>query len=67
MLTPTPRRLVEDGMVARTAYAEMPPSVEYALTSLGRSLLETATSTATAQVQWASDHKAELRANRARR
>jgi len=40
----------------------MPPGVEYTLTSLGKSLLETAT----AMVQWAPDHHAELRANRAR-
>ena len=39
MLTLTLRCLERDGLVARTAYATIPPRVEYALTELGRSLL----------------------------
>jgi len=61
MLTLTLRQLGEDGLVTRTAYAEVPPRVEYALTPLGESLLETATSF----IQWASDHHGAIREHRA--
>jgi DNA-binding HxlR family transcriptional regulator len=39
MLTLTLRSLERDGLVTRTVHPTVPPSVEYALTSLGRTLL----------------------------
>ncbi len=63
MLTLTLKRLVEDGLVDRTAYAEVPPRVEYALTELGRTLLPLVISLA----EWAMAHRDEINANRASR
>lgn len=40
MLTLTLRALERDGVVRRTVYATVPPSVEYELTDLGRSFAE---------------------------
>ncbi len=40
MLIQTLRRLERNGFVARRAYAEVPPRVEYALTPLGASISE---------------------------
>lgn len=40
MLTRTLRGLERDGLVRRTTYATVPPSVEYALTEVGRSLTQ---------------------------
>ncbi|MEV0174132.1 helix-turn-helix domain-containing protein [Streptomyces sp. NPDC050803] len=62
MLTLTLRQLQEDGLITRTAYAEVPPRVEYSLTPLGRGLHEIVTSL----VGWAADHHDEIRAHRAR-
>ncbi|MFE7846776.1 winged helix-turn-helix transcriptional regulator [Microbacterium sp. NPDC057407] len=42
MLTLTLRQLQRDGLVARTVYAEVPPRVEYELTTLGGTLIELA-------------------------
>ncbi|WP_330269207.1 helix-turn-helix domain-containing protein [Streptomyces griseorubiginosus] len=62
MLTLTLRQLREDGLITRTAYAEVPPRVEYSLTPLGRGLHEIVTSL----IGWAADHHDEIRAHRAR-
>ena len=40
MLAQTLRKLETDGLVSRTVFATVPPRVDYALTSLGTSLLE---------------------------
>lgn len=61
MLTLTLRQLGEDGLITRTAYAEVPPRVEYSLTPLGESLLGAATSL----IQWVSTHHSEIREYRA--
>ncbi|ASW89809.1 winged helix-turn-helix transcriptional regulator [Mycobacterium marseillense] len=63
MLTLTLKHLVEDGLVDRTAYAEVPPRVEYELTELGRTLLPLVISLA----QWAMAHHEEINANRTSR
>lgn len=47
--------------MTRTAYAEVPPRVEYSLTPLGESLLGVATSL----VDWASTHHSAIREHRA--
>jgi DNA-binding HxlR family transcriptional regulator len=62
MLTLTLRQLGQDGLITRTAYAEVPPRVEYALTPLGKSFLATATSI----VDWAATHHDVIRENRIR-
>jgi DNA-binding HxlR family transcriptional regulator len=60
MLTLTLKHLVEDGLVSRMAYAEVPPRVEYELTELGRTLLPLVISLA----EWAMAHHEEINANR---
>ncbi|MGY0489105.1 winged helix-turn-helix transcriptional regulator [Streptomyces sp. WG-D5] len=62
MLTHTLRQLRRDGLVTRTAYPEVPPRVEYALTALGATLLDAVT----ALIDWAGTHHDEITANRAR-
>lgn len=52
MLTRTVRHLERDGLVARTAFPEVPPRVEYELTAMGRTLIEPAVKLA----EWAVDH-----------
>lgn len=61
MLSVTLRRLERDGMVARTAYPEVPPRVEYSLTPLGSSFIGPAMGV----TQWALDADEEIRRNRA--
>ena len=41
MLTLTLRQLERDGLIDRTVYPTVPPKVEYRLTPLGQTLLET--------------------------
>jgi DNA-binding HxlR family transcriptional regulator len=62
MLTVTVRQLEQDGLVTRTAYAEVPPRVEYTLTSLGRSLHQVVASLIT----WVADHHSQIRDHRER-
>lgn len=61
MLTLTLRQLHRDGLISRTAYAEVPPRVEYALTALGETLLDIVISL----IDWAGAHHDEIRDNRA--
>ncbi|MBF9134277.1 helix-turn-helix transcriptional regulator [Plantactinospora sp. S1510] len=56
MLTRTLRALERDGLAARTVYPTVPPSVEYDLTPLGRTLLNPLSTLA----DWAVDHGAEI-------
>src|SRR3954468_8065394 len=60
MLTLTLRNLERDGLVSRTAYAEVPPRVEYALTPTGKSLIPPALALA----GWAIDHVPQIEASR---
>jgi DNA-binding HxlR family transcriptional regulator len=62
VLTETLRALVADGLVSRQAYAESPPRVDYALTPLGRSLLEPMA----AMRDWAERHVPEVLRSRER-
>jgi DNA-binding HxlR family transcriptional regulator len=62
MLTQTLRSLERDGLVQRTVHPVVPPKVEYALTRLGRTLIEPLK----ALCRWSEKHLAELEANRAR-
>jgi DNA-binding HxlR family transcriptional regulator len=62
MLTVTLRSLEEDGLVTRKLYPEIPPRVEYELTSLGKSLLDVMMSLG----DWARKHEPEISTARAR-
>ncbi len=53
MLTLTLRGLERDGLITRTIYPTIPPRVEYALTDLGKTLLNPVM----ALVNWASDNR----------
>jgi DNA-binding HxlR family transcriptional regulator len=61
MLTLTLRNLERDGLVVRTLHAEVPPRVEYALTTTGRSLLPPALALA----GWAIEHVPHIESSRA--
>ncbi|MFB7843981.1 winged helix-turn-helix transcriptional regulator [Microbacterium sp. NPDC056052] len=61
MLTLTLRQLERDGLVIRTAYAEVPPRVEYRLTALGATLIEIAHTIA----QWAIANHSTIEKSRA--
>ena len=56
MLTLTLRGLERDGLVKRTAFATIPPRVDYELTPLGHSLIEPLAALA----QWGQDHRPEI-------
>jgi DNA-binding HxlR family transcriptional regulator len=56
MLTLTLRNLERDGLVTRTVHPTVPPSVEYGLTRLGRTLLEPVC----ALVAWANQHGEDM-------
>ncbi|HEY6738733.1 MAG TPA: winged helix-turn-helix transcriptional regulator [Actinopolymorphaceae bacterium] len=56
MLTVTLRALERDGLVRRTVHPVVPPRVDYALTQLGRTLLDLSLSL----VQWAMSHADEI-------
>lgn len=60
MLTHTLRQLLQDGLITRTAYAEVPPRVEYTLAPLGQGLNDIVKQL----IGWAADHHDEIRANR---
>jgi DNA-binding HxlR family transcriptional regulator len=61
MLTLTLRQLQRDGLITRTAYAEVPPRVEYALTTLGTTLL----GIVAPLIEWAGDHYQDIQQNQA--
>ena len=61
MLTVTLRGLERDGIVTRTIHPVIPPRVEYALTPMGRTLLDTIGKL----VSWADSHLPEIEAARA--
>ena len=57
MLTQTLRDLQRDGLVSRTVFATVPPSVEYRLTPLGQSLLQPLSGI----IEWAKTHHGAIR------
>ena len=62
MLTLTLRGLERDGLVTRTVFPTVPPRVDYALTDLGRTLLEPILALAA----WARDNRPAIDAARQR-
>ena len=56
MMTQTLRELERDGFITRTVFPTKPPSVEYALTPLGRTILEPIG----ALIAWANRHRGEI-------
>ena len=58
MLSGTLRRLEEDHLIKRKAYAEIPPRVEYSLTDMGRSLMPALQ----LMIEWAQTHFEEVTA-----
>jgi DNA-binding HxlR family transcriptional regulator len=62
MLTLTLRGLERDGLVTREVLPTVPPRVEYALTRMGRTLLEPVWALAT----WAEAHRTPIQASRER-
>ena len=62
MLTVTLRGLERDGIVTRTVYPVVPPRVDYALTPMGTTLLETVREL----IDWADRHAGDIDAARVR-
>jgi DNA-binding HxlR family transcriptional regulator len=62
VLTQSLRALERDGLVARRAYKQVPPKVEYSLTELGGSLCAPVKELRA----WAEDHIGEIRSARER-
>ena len=62
MLTLTLRQLERDGLVERTVYPVVPPRVEYCLTALGATLLDTVHEL----VRWTLRHRGTIAAARSR-
>lgn len=60
MLTVTLRTLEADGLVKRTIYPEVPPRVEYEITSIGKSLLPHIDGLS----KWAVDNLATIKTSR---
>ena len=60
MLTVTLKALEADGLVKRTVYPQIPPKVEYTLTSRGKSLLPHLHGL----VDWAIDNMREIKKSR---
>ncbi len=56
MLARTLRGLERDGLVSRSVYPTVPPQVDYALTELGKSLLQPVD----ALLQWAWAHQPQM-------
>jgi len=61
MLTLSLRQLERDGLVRRTVYPVVPPRVDYELTALGATVLETIESL----VSWTRQHRGEVALARA--
>ncbi|GAA4726989.1 helix-turn-helix domain-containing protein [Nocardioides endophyticus] len=61
MLTRTVRHLERDGLVTRTVYPEVPPRVEYELTTMGRTLI----GPAVALAEWAVDNNPDIEESQA--
>ncbi|WP_435860729.1 winged helix-turn-helix transcriptional regulator [Streptomyces nigrescens] len=62
MLTLTLRQLERDGLLTRTVHPSVPPRVDYALTELGATLLDSVV----ALGEWATAHRHEINNNRHR-
>jgi DNA-binding HxlR family transcriptional regulator len=60
MLTVTLRGLERDGIVTRKVYPIVPPRVEYTLTPMGQTLLETIVQL----MRWADEHATDIDASR---
>lgn len=60
MLTTALKKLEEDGLIKRKMYPEIPPKVEYRLTSLGASLIPALE----VVIGWALDNSSEILRNR---